>query len=190
MGIMTGRSIIERGVTQHRADALLVACGDYRFVDDWHKFMCEKGLNYKYYCYTPPGATKGIISPRSALSDTRLDDIATYWRASQGQIRTVFELHHEDCAAYGRSLAFTCAEDERRRHFEDMRVARLAIDRRLMIEHERMNPIAPFDVSYVLAYGHVKTNKTDDYDFEILEDIDGVLGRPTAPPDERPFAAL
>lgn len=183
MGIMTGRSIIERGVTQHKGEALLVTCGDFRFVDDWHKFMIERGLNYKYYCFTPPGACKGIVSLRTTLSEARLDDIATYWQASKGHIRTVFELHHEDCAAYGWSSAFTSAEEERRRHFEDMRVARRVIDRRLMIEAQRMN-LPVFDVSYVLAYGHVKPEKTDDYNFEILEDVDGIMGMATAPPKE------
>lgn len=177
--------IMRRGETQRHCEALIIACSDYRFTDDLHRFLSDNNLLYGTDQLIMPGGIKSIAS-NSASRQVDLDRIALLWKLHH--FKDIIFNSHEDCGAYGGSEQFHGDHKlERRRHLQDMKAARLAIDE-LVSRLEEETGIEHIDISVVLVYARVKPEKTDDYNFEILEDLDGVLGRPTAPPEERPVA--
>lgn len=81
------------------ADALVLACMDYRLADDVHTFMTDKGMADKYDFVVLAGASAGVLH----------DDFAawhdTFWThldvaIDLHGIHTVMVIDHRDCGAY------------------------------------------------------------------------------------------
>ena len=68
------------------------------------------------------GAAKNLVSPQeSGDKEFILRQIGISKKLHH--IREIILMNHEDCGAYGGRTTFSSAEEERKRHFEDMQRA-------------------------------------------------------------------
>jgi len=97
----------ERGnMARQVADAVVVACTDFRFQEFLKRWLDEKYEGKKYDYIGFAGATKELR--------TVLNQIDISYRLHH--IHEVALIHHEECGAYGK-------ESSLRRHTEDLRKA-------------------------------------------------------------------
>ncbi len=81
----------------HIADAIVVACIDFRFqqyIDDWLK------KTFKKYLFDRVGLAGGIFDFYSVLKQIEISN-------RLHQIKKVVLINHEDCGAYGQEGTFT-----------------------------------------------------------------------------------
>lgn len=94
----------------HIADALIVACMDFRFQKYIHKWL-NKNMNNKTYDYVGyAGATKDLKTVMIQI------DISVRLH----HINQVILIHHEDCGAYGKESTYD-------RHVKDLKKAKTVI---------------------------------------------------------------
>ncbi|ULB10433.1 carbonic anhydrase [Cereibacter azotoformans] len=127
-GLLAGTPAAASG----KARALMLSCMDYRLVDDFVRFMEDKGLHDAYDHVTLAGASLGAISDRFAAWRS------TFWShldvaIQLHHIEEVIVLDHRDCGAYKLALgeeAVDTPEKETLVHTEMMRTFALAVKQR------------------------------------------------------------
>ncbi|MDZ7587240.1 MAG: carbonic anhydrase [Patescibacteria group bacterium] len=94
----------------HRADAIVIACIDFRFQDYIHQWL-EENMNGKTYDYVGyAGSTKDLETIIKQI------DIAVRLH----QVKQVIVIHHEECGAYG-------AASTPEKHAQDMNKTKMRI---------------------------------------------------------------
>lgn len=112
----------------YTADACVVWCFDNRFWPAFTEFITEKGFT-NFDPVLVAGGAKGIGDPSS---DAEREQLLRQIELSKKLHHTkrVILMTHEDCGAFGGSVAFADSTAERARHAEVVALAREAIQKR------------------------------------------------------------
>lgn len=103
----------------HHCQALIIACIDFRLIDNIHQWAKKLGLKDDYDLLTVGGASQQIADPdKKEYREFLLKQIDISVKLHK--IEQLILIHHEDCGAYGGKAAFASDEEELRRHITDM----------------------------------------------------------------------
>ena len=140
--------------SHNRAEALLLSCMDYRFINDTQRYMATRQLDKKYYQVMLAGAALAANPPRGtpppdvrAWNTTFWDHLATALELTRrhnprGALSRVIVIDHRDCGAYDLLLPGCCRDSagkldpakETAAHAAQLRTLRTEIVRR----HDKM----------------------------------------------------
>lgn len=139
----------------HKCNVLVITCIDYRFRSAIRDFLLSNGLKGDYDMVSLAGATKDLVENDQhgrALIIKQID-IANRLHG----INEVYIIHHMDCGAYGGSSVFASSNEEKKRHTDDMEVAKKIIG----------EGFSDIKVKKVLARLELKGGE-DQIDFELM----------------------
>jgi len=107
--------------TSASAPALIICCIDYRYVDAILRFVKGRLGVAAYDLKTDAGGAKALIEGDPAVRAWILSNVKLAYQ--RHGVRTVVLVHHEDCAAYGGSLAFKGRAEETACHAQQLAMA-------------------------------------------------------------------
>src|SRR3989338_5495661 len=101
--------------------ALILCCMDYRYIDAALRFVKKQlGVN-AYDVKTDAGGTKALLNGDPSVRAWILSNVKLAYH--RHGVRTVVLVHHEDCAAYGGSVAFKDGAEETACHAQQLAMA-------------------------------------------------------------------
>ncbi|MFH0819122.1 MAG: carbonic anhydrase [Patescibacteria group bacterium] len=107
-------------MSEHNCEALVIACIDFRLIDNTNKWLTDLGLEKKYDFLGVGGASKQLASPdKPEYKELLLENIKI--SVNLHNISKIYIIHHEDCGAYGGKKAFENSEKEREFQINEMK---------------------------------------------------------------------
>ena len=98
-GFLNDDDIHERKKNSHHAEALVLACTDFRFIDDYSLFLHKKGLDKKYDEFILAGGSLGYNQKEYPEWGASFREHLDFLTALHG-IKKVIAIDHENCGAY------------------------------------------------------------------------------------------
>src|SRR3989338_4136892 len=108
-------------MTTQRPPALILCCMDYRYIETIQAFVKRRLGVATYDLKTDAGGTKPLLDGNAAVRTWILQNIRLAYQ--RHGVRTVVLVHHEDCAAYGGSVAFKDGAEETTCHAQQLAMA-------------------------------------------------------------------
>ena len=101
--------------------ALILCCMDYRYIEAIQAFVKRRLGVATYDLKTDAGGTKALLDGNAGVRTWMLHNIRLAYQ--RHGVRTVVLVHHEDCAAYGGSVAFKDRAKETACHAQQLAMA-------------------------------------------------------------------
>lgn len=111
--------------------AWVLCCVDSRYIQPTQQFVRQQLGARRYFLKTDAGSSRALLHGHAAVRAWVLRNLRLVYQ--QRGVRQVIVFHHQDCLAYGGSVAFGSRSLETQAHVRELRAARRLL--RMRFQH-------------------------------------------------------